>query len=144
MAVGEGDLSELQRIVGRAANFGHREHLELAWTYLGRHDFARASAAMGAAIRHIAELHGAGAKYHETLTAAWFQLVAVHRARSHAATFEEFIGESPELMDRQLLERHYSQQLIAGERARSEPVAPDLLKLPTPPSEPLQGGLRGR
>ena len=50
---------------------------------------------MAAAIRHIAALHGAPDKYHDTLTIAWVHLVAVHLSRSDARSFGEFIAENP-------------------------------------------------
>ncbi len=126
------DAEILQEIVRARGGFGHREHLELAWTYLRLHPIEEAESAMTAAIRHIARGHGAEGKYHETITRAWLRCVAVHTQRWGAGSFEKFIERNSDLLDRKLLEHFYSPELIFGERARVVWVDPDLHPLPTP------------
>ncbi|HWE08644.1 MAG TPA: hypothetical protein VG325_04790 [Solirubrobacteraceae bacterium] len=65
------DVELLNKIIRTRGGFGHREHLELAWTYLRLHPTEEAERVMVAAIRHIARRHGAEEKYHETITRAW-------------------------------------------------------------------------
>ena len=127
----EADHAILREILERG-QFGHREHLELAWSYLGRYDADEAREAMTAAIRHVAELHGAPDKYHETITRSWVQLVAVHRARTPAGSFDEFMSDPDNagLLDRHLLDHHYSRELIASDAARTGWTEPDLRALP--------------
>ena len=127
----ESDLRALESVIARARKFGHREHLELAWNYLERYPLAAAMQAMAAAIRHLAREHGTVAKYHETMTLAWVQLVAVHRERWPADGFEEFIARNPQLLGRDLLGDYYSPQLLWSESARSDWIEPDLRGLPT-------------
>jgi hypothetical protein len=124
------DLDILRRILEAHDGFGHREHLELAWEYLGRYDAEAAYEAVAAAIRHLAEMHGAPDKYHETITRSWVHLVAVHRAGSDHTSFDDFIAHHRPLLDRQLLARHYSRELIASPEARTKWVEPDLAELP--------------
>ncbi len=126
----EGDLQALERIVGAHGRFGHREHVELAWTYLGRYRLEQATDAMSAAVRHLASEHGMPDRYHETITRSWVRLVDVHRRDSDAGSFDEFIAGNSGLLDRQLLERHYSRELIASHGARAEWTEPDLRPLP--------------
>lgn len=126
------DLRALQSVVARAGRFGHREHLELAWTYLERYPLAQARDAMAAAIRHIAAEHNAAGKYHETMTLAWTQLVAVHRERWPGGNFEEFLARNPALLQSGLLEGHYSAQMLWSEAARRAWVEPDVRALPQP------------
>jgi hypothetical protein len=128
--VDERDLQILRRVLDRTAGFSHREHIELAWCYLGHHDVEAANRAIAQAIRHVAALHGAPDKYHETITRAWVHLVARHRATSGAASFDEFIAENPRLLDRHLLDRHYSRELIMSDAARARWIDPDLRALP--------------
>ncbi|HLN04960.1 MAG TPA: hypothetical protein VK217_01680, partial [Acidimicrobiales bacterium] len=45
------------------------------------------------------------------------------------ASFEDFLAESPGLLDKQLLARHYSAQTMWSETARRRWVAPDLTRL---------------
>ncbi len=127
----ESDLRALEPIIARVGKFGHREHLELAWIYLERYPLEAAMQAMAAAIRQLAREHGAVSKYHQTMTLAWVQLVAVHRERWHADGFEEFIARNPQLLSRDLLEEHYSPQLLWSESARNDWIEPDLRGLPT-------------
>jgi hypothetical protein len=125
------DLAVLDQIVQIRGGFGHREHLELAWTYLRLYPIEEAESVMTAAIRHIAQRHGAEQKYHQTITRAWLQFVAVHMQRWGAESFEEFIERNPELLDGKLVEHFYSRELIFSDCARAVWVDPDLRPLPT-------------
>jgi hypothetical protein len=125
------DLEILEEIVRTRRGFGHREHLELAWTYLRLHQIEEAERVMIAAIRHIARRHGAEGKYHETITRAWLRFVAVHMQRWGAPNFEAFIERNPDLLDRKLLEHFYSRELIFSAPARAAWVDPDLRHLPS-------------
>jgi len=124
------DLDVLTGILETRGRFGHREHLELAWTYLDRYEIETANTAMAAAIRHVAELHGAPDRYHDTITLSWVHLVAVHRRHGDHGSFDEFIAENPGLLDRQLLAGHYSPELLASEGARIRWTEPNLRALP--------------
>jgi hypothetical protein len=125
------DLAVLDQIVQIRGGFGHREHLELAWTYLRLYPIEEAESVMTVAIRHIAQRHGAEQKYHQTITRAWLQFVAVHMQRWGAESFEEFIERNPELLDGKLVEHFYSRELIFSDCARAVWVDPDLRPLPT-------------
>lgn len=125
-----GDLQVLQEILKTRGGFGHREHLELAWSYLLMYSSHEAAEAMTAAIKHVARLHGAEDKFHETRTRAWVHLVAVHNQRWGAESFEEFLDRNPELLDRVLISHFYSRELILSEGARGSWTAPDLRRLP--------------
>jgi hypothetical protein len=124
------DLNALMEILGTRGRFGHREHLELAWTYLGQYQIDIAKRAMASAIRHVAGLHGAPDRYHDTITLSWVHLVAVHRQGSDARSFEDFIADHPGLLDRHLLDRHYSAERLAAADARVGWTEPNLLELP--------------
>jgi hypothetical protein len=127
------DLHILRGILARG-RFGHREHLELAWSYLGQYDADAAREAMTSAIREVAASHGAPDRYHDTITRSWLHLVAIHRSASAASSFDEFIADNGGLLDRHLLSRHYSEERIASDAARAGWVDPDLRPLPV--SEP--------
>ena len=124
------DAQILHDILGRGAGLGHRQHVELAWRYLDRHDADQAAGSVAAAIRQVAEAHGQPAKFHQTITRSWVQCVAVHRERWPADGFEEFLDRNPRLLDSGLLGHFYSAQLLASRQARSQWVAPDLHPLP--------------
>lgn len=132
-AMHERDLQILRGIVDRSNGFGHREHIELAWASLGHYDVDHAAETIAEAIQHLASLHGAPGKYHETLTRAWVHVVALHRVTSAARSFDEFIAENPRLLDRHLLDRHYSRELVMSSQARARWTEPDLRALPALP-----------
>jgi hypothetical protein len=124
------DLQVLHEILDTRDGFGHREHLELAWSYLRSYPREEAGEVMVAAIRHVARPHGAEQKYHETMTRAWLHFVAVHLQRWSADSFEEFLERNPGLLDRKLIEHFYSHELIVSDLARAAWSAPDLRRLP--------------
>ncbi len=123
-------LKAVDEILATSDRFGHREHLELAWIYLAASPIDAAKREMARAIRHPSEMHGGRARYHDTITLSWVQLVAVHRSQSEAASFDDFIAENPALLDRHLLDRHYSSDTLWSEAARRRWIEPDLLALP--------------
>jgi hypothetical protein len=126
------DRQVLHDILGRGEGFGHRQHVELAWRYLGRHDPDEAADSVAAAIRQVAEAHGQPAKFHQTITRSWVQCIAVHQERWPAASFAEFLDRdrNAPLLDASLLGRFYSPAMLASPEARARWVAPDLRPLP--------------
>jgi hypothetical protein len=117
-------------LLGPGGEFGHREHLRLAWRELREHDREVALARIETAIRHVAEAHGAPGKYHRTMTEAWAALVGHHLAEEPALGFDEFLERFPALLDGGLLGRHWSAELLATPAARAAWVEPDLRPLP--------------
>ncbi len=124
------DLDALDEILRARGGFGHREHLELAWTYLRLYPIDEATEAMVAAIRHVAGRHAAQDRYHETITRTWLQFVAVHAQRCGTDSFDEFLERNPDLLDRKLIEHFYSRELIRSDSARATWTVPDLRPLP--------------
>jgi hypothetical protein len=124
------DLQALHEILDAYEGFGHRAHLELAWSYLRMYSIDEAAEVMVAAIRHVARMHGARDKYHETMTRTWLHFVAVHNQRWGADSFEEFMERNLALLDSRLIQRFYSRELILSEAARASWSAPDLRQLP--------------
>lgn len=124
------DLSVLRGVMKRRGGFGHSEHLELAWSFLTAYTFDAARSRMSSAIRHVATVHGAGDRYHETVTRAWVHLVAVHMSGGTPASFDEFIAENRGLLDRRLLDRHYSAEVLWSDAARKRWIEPNLRDFP--------------
>ncbi len=103
------------------ADFPHERHLRVAWLLAQRYDRKGGLTRMRSGIRSIAARAGVPDKYHETITRAWFELVAQ----------AEDLELHPELLDRGLLGRYYSPERLA--QGREVWVAPDLgpLRLPS-------------
>jgi hypothetical protein len=111
--------------------FHHREHLRVAWLYLKSSDASRAAERMSAGIRRFANHHGATQKYHHTLTLFWMRLVAVALVETPPdSTFEEFLTANPELGDKNLFAKYFSETLLQTPAARESWVEPDLQPLP--------------
>jgi hypothetical protein len=106
-----------------ATAFPHERHVEVAWGLSRRYPHDEALARLAEGIRGIAARAGVPGKYHETMTRAWFELVAQ----------AESLQRHPELLDRSLLARYYSpERLEAGRHEWLEPdLAALLLPLPT-------------
>lgn len=120
----------LHRILATRGDFGHREHLELAWTCLERYDLDAAHHAVATAVRHVAALHGMPERYHETITRSWVHVVALHRALDAADSFDAFIAAHPVLLTKDLLSRHYSAPVLGSKAARARWAEPDLRAFP--------------
>ncbi|MET8540585.1 hypothetical protein ABZW03_08005 [Kitasatospora sp. NPDC004799] len=128
----------LREVMADAERFGHRQHVRLTWLAVRRHGAPAALDLVGEGIRRTATKAGAPQKFHVTMTRAWVELVASHADDSRtdgdrpddATAFERFAARHPELLDKDLLARHYRPQTLAGERARTAWVEPDLAPFP--------------
>lgn len=112
------------------SSFHHREHVRLAWLYLEAHAEDEAERLMADGIRRYASSLGAAAKYHHTLTVFWMRACAEARRRGPGAgDFDAFVAAHPDLLDKALVDRHYSRAVIESEAAKQAFVAPDLRPL---------------
>ena len=134
MYVGPGprlsDEEFLERFEAHALeDFSHEDHVRMAFAYARRG--GEDAAVRGARrIRGFAEALGVPGKYHETLTVAWARIVGRLAVISGAPSFEEFLEQHPQLRRRDLLEAHYSRDLLFSAAARAAFVEPDLAPLP--------------
>ena len=117
-----------------AAQFAHREHLRVAYTYLSLHPFEEALDRMESGLlRLLAHLGAPPAKYHRTLTQSW--LLAVRHFMDTAGpttSFEQFLETGGSLLDQEIMGTHYTPDLLWSEEARCKFVEPDLLPIPPP------------
>jgi hypothetical protein len=116
-------------------NFGHREHVRLAFAMLAEAgDFGDAAIRYRRALRAFASHVGAAGKYHETLT--WAYLALVHermylllRERDHAATTSfDLLARYSDLLDHRAgaLARYYDlAALTRSTTARAVFVLPE-------------------
>lgn len=112
-------------------HFHHRDHLRLALIYLRRYGREEAAARIAESIRRYAAHLGKSEKYHHTMTIAWLDLLASAARSSPAATLDEILAASPELLNKATLDQYYSPALLQSEAARSGFVTPDLKPLPS-------------
>ncbi|MBL8898183.1 MAG: hypothetical protein JNM84_11175 [Planctomycetes bacterium] len=107
--------------------FHHRDHVRLAWIYLRELGPDAALPRFAVDLQSYARAHGVSGLYHATITGAYLELIAARLAALPQASWEEFAVAYPELLQWKpgLLERHYSEDLLASPLARERFLAPD-------------------
>lgn len=109
------------------ATFHHREHLQMAWTYLGHLPFGEACLRFTTALRRFAAGAGKPEIYHETITWAYLVLIRDRMDRAGAGVqWQEFAARNEDLFawKPSILDRIYGYDLLASERARRGFVLP--------------------
>ena len=99
------------------SDFPHESHVRVTWLLVQRDGRAAAYDTIAAGIRDIACRAGRPDVFHETITRAWFELIAAAPA----------LDAHPELFDRGLLSRYYSADALAA--GRRQWVEPDIAPL---------------
>jgi hypothetical protein len=121
----------LPAISGPDGEFGHRQHINLAFWAVRRYGMPEAAAKVCGWIQQLTVYQHAPQKYHHTVSRAWMELVAHHVAGDpDCAVFGDFADRYPALLDKRLLSRHYRSATLASAPARHDWVEPDLLPLP--------------
>lgn len=114
------------------SDFGHCDHLRLAYLYLTELDTETAHRRMRDALHTFIAHHGVDpAKYHETLTRAW--MLAVRHFMEKTPTCESagaFLDHNPRILDSKIMMSHYSQEALFSDQARTEFVEPDRAPIP--------------
>lgn len=109
------------------ADFDHRAHVQVGFTYLQRHGYAGALSAMSRSLRSFAASIGKDGLYHETVTVAFLALIHERMAEDLIAQggndprtldWEAFAGNHPDLFARDLLTRYYDQATLATPLAK--------------------------
>lgn len=111
--------------------FHHRDHLRVTFLYLRQFGEAETRQRLGPAILRYAAAGNGAEKYHETITQAWIHLVSAALAED----FESMLAAHPHLLDKNLLNRYYSPELLQSSEARARWIEPDRAGLlePRPP-----------
>lgn len=121
----------LAEIVPPGGDFGHRQHIHLAYLATRRHGTLAAVTRISDWIQHLAAYERAPQKYNATVTAAWTRLVGHHvEAEPEVSGFDDFTARHPALLDKRLLSRHYRSVTLASAAARAGWVEPDLRPFP--------------
>lgn len=126
------DLADGLRILEatRGDYLDHLSHLRFAWGVLEEaDDVDDAVRVVSLTIRHVAELGGNPAKYHQTVTVFWIRLMAHLRLTyPDLENVEQLLERYPAAKDPGLPGRHWSD--LDNPEARSTWVEPDLIPLP--------------
>lgn len=112
------------------SEFRHYQHLTVALWYVCNLPFEAATDKVTRGIRRLAETYGKTG-YHETITLFWLRVVACFAAERENLTLPELANALIEhCVDKNLISRHYSAEMLASAKAKAEWVEPDLLPLP--------------
>jgi hypothetical protein len=120
----------MTEVMATAERFGHREHVHLTWLAVRQCGVSAAVGLVSDGIQRTARYAGAPLKYHVTLSRAWVELVGHHAAERGEDDFANFAEHHPALFDKRLLTRFYRPATLAGPRARTGWVEPDLASFP--------------
>jgi len=114
--------------------FDHPAHVRLAYIYLCEHSVDGSTERMKKALlAFLAHLVAPTSKYHETITRAWVMAVAHFMARSEPCnSAAAFMLASPRLLDRKIMFKHYSAEVLFSPAARAAFVKPDMREIPEP------------
>lgn len=113
-----------------ADEFNHRGHLWLGWLYIRDCSLRKASQRLNAGIKAFARSLGAEHKYNYTLTTTF--TCAIKSRFKKDQTFEQFLNANEDLVTNamQIIQTHYSPELLKSVEARSSLVAPDRKPFP--------------
>jgi hypothetical protein len=107
--------------------FDHEAHVYLAWRYLERFPLPAALEKFDAALRRLTTELGVPGKHHATITWFFLLLIAERRSEDPGADWCRFRQQNADLIeDEGILQRYYSRQVLASDRARQSFVLPDL------------------
>jgi hypothetical protein len=127
-ASGDGLVAAFEACTLPPADFGHAEHVRLAWAYLEHTPLPVAAARLCAGLKRYTRAVGAAGKYHETVTLAWLFLVDERRRRAGDGDWPAFRRANPDLFDPSArpLAAWYRPETLRSARARRRFVLPDV------------------
>jgi len=108
--------------------FHHRDHVRMAWLYVGEHGAAEAASRFAADLQTFARAKGVPGLYHATITGAYIALIAERRLETPAGTWDDFAAAHPDLLTWKpgVLDRYYSAERLWCDTARAQFLMPDL------------------
>lgn len=111
-----------------ASAFHHRDHVRMAWLYVGEHGAVAAASCFAADLQTFARAKGVPGLYHATITVAYIALIAERRLQTPAGTWENFAAAHPDLLTWKpgVLDRYYSAERLWSDTARAQFLMPDL------------------
>lgn len=112
------------------ADFNHRNHVRLAWTYLQRFKHLEALARFSENLKKFAASLDKANLYHETITYAFFFLIRERISQNENSpleTWEDFAATNPDILIWQngILTEYYRTETLASDFARKVFILPD-------------------
>ena len=122
-------FGKLQRMVAGTLDpgeFGHLDHVGVAYEALARHEFYDAAGIIASGIRNLAERAGAPDKFHATITWAFLSLIAERMQTTEHDSAADFIRRNPDIGNGSALAPWYTDQRLKSDLARSIALLPDI------------------
>jgi len=120
-----GLLARFEQLEINAPNFHHCDHIEVAYDMLNKYDFVEACTRYASTIRAMAERVGVPEKYNTTITLAFMSLVAERKGQLDPDGLASFLASNPDLLDKNVLKRWYSEERLTSATARRQFLLPD-------------------
>ncbi|MEM7016947.1 MAG: hypothetical protein AAF512_06340 [Pseudomonadota bacterium] len=108
------------------ANFGHIEHVGVAYTMLLKYDFLTATAKYAKSIHTIATCAGAANKFNMTITIAFLSLIAERMSVTIYTDADDFFARNQDLMTIEPIKQLYSGERLHSQQAHINFLLPDL------------------
>lgn len=107
------------------AEFGHTDHIGVAYEALLQSDFFDAAARVAAGIRTLADQAGVPEKFNATITWAFTSLIAERMHTTGHQDAADFIRRNPDLDRGTALAQWYSPERLSSDLARSVALLPE-------------------
>ena len=117
-------LKRFETFEVEAADFSHRDHVQVAFEMLKKYSFLEASAKYSNGINIIATNAGVPERFHVTITLAFLSLIAQRVDGSEQDEFEAFLSQNEDLLNKDVLSQWYSKEDLSSDFARTHFLLP--------------------
>jgi hypothetical protein len=109
------------------SEFHHREHVQVAWTYLQEMPFPEALCRFSKSLKRFAAHHGKTMLYHETVTCAYVALIQERIERAPDQSWDDFCRDNADLLTwtPSVLDRYYDRETLRSDLARRIFILPE-------------------
>ena len=108
-----------------AKEFGHMEHVQVAYEMLHRYDFLDAATRYSGAIKALATRAGAPEKFNVTITLAFLSLIAERANETGHPDINQFLALNEDLKSGSVLKNWYTSEALQSDFARTHFLLPD-------------------
>ncbi|WP_395377737.1 hypothetical protein [Marinicella sp. W31] len=119
--------NEFEQCSIQAHNFGHHDHIAVAYELLKKYDFLKVIEIYSRCIKTIAGHAGVPDKFNLTLTLAFLSVIAERMEKDQEPNFVAFIRTNEDLLRDNPLNKYYSKKRLSSERARHYFLLPDVI-----------------
>ena len=117
-------LEQFEAFEVNAAEFGHREHVQVAFEMLHKYSYIEACTRYSNTINTMAINAGASDKFNVTITFAYLSLIAERMHGTSWSSFEEFLSRNEDLLSKGALNKWYSNEELQSDFARTHFLLP--------------------